>query len=388
MHLLGAELVGQRRGAGEVGEQDRHRPPLAGGAPGAGGRERRAALRTEARARGRGARGSAGRRSPRRPSRANSATALAARAVRGMVASTLGVLASRSCARPGETNPWNLIRIMPAQGSVKPSLPLPLLAPSTLEEHAMNANDQLLRARRARGFGRRRAAAGVAQDLRARARGPTSACRCARSRRADTPASFGAEKNPPLAVYDTLGPVHRSRRATIDIRTGLPRAARRVDRRARRHGRARRPDLDVRPGAARRSRARRLALRPAPQAAPREAGRATSRRCTTRAAASSRPRWSSSRSARTCCARRCCARFPEIVRRQHAGPELRRRDSRRHHARVRARRGRARPRDHPDQHQPPGNRADDHRPQLPGEDQRQHRQLRGVARRSTRKSRR
>jgi phosphomethylpyrimidine synthase len=35
----------------------------------------------------------------------------------------------------------------------------------------------------------------------------------------------------------------------------------------------------------------------------------------------------------------------------------------------------ARARDHPGQHQPPGARADDHRPQLPGEDQRQHRQL-------------
>ena len=59
-------------------------------------------------------------------------------------------------------------------------------------------------------------------------------------------------------------------------------------------------------------------------------------------------------------------------------PELRRGDSRRHHAGVRPRRGGARPRDHPEQHQPSRNRADDHRPQLPGEDQRQHRQLRGV----------
>ncbi len=33
---------------------------------------------------------------------------------------------------------------------------------------------------------------------------------------------------------------------------------------------------------------------------------------------------------------------------------------------------------HPGQHQPPRARADDHRPQLPGEDQRQHRQLGGV----------
>ena len=44
-------------------------------------------------------------------------------------------------------------------------------------------------------------------------------------------------------------------------------------------------------------------------------------------------------------------------------------------ARVRARRGRARARDHPGEPQAPRARADDHRPQLPGEDQRQHRQL-------------
>ena len=46
-----------------------------------------------------------------------------------------------------------------------------------------------------------------------------------------------------------------------------------------------------------------------------------------------------------------------------------------HHAGVRARRDRARPRHHPVQHQPRRARADDHRPQLPGQDQRQHRQL-------------
>ena len=45
------------------------------------------------------------------------------------------------------------------------------------------------------------------------------------------------------------------------------------------------------------------------------------------------------------------------------------------HAGIRARRSRARPRHHPVQHQPRRTRADDHRPQLPGEDQRQHRQL-------------
>ena len=51
------------------------------------------------------------------------------------------------------------------------------------------------------------------------------------------------------------------------------------------------------------------------------------------------------------------------------------RDPRRAAGRVRPRRSRARPRDHPGQHQPPRARADDHRPQLPGEDQREHRQL-------------
>ena len=55
--------------------------------------------------------------------------------------------------------------------------------------------------------------------------------------------------------------------------------------------------------------------------------------------------------------------------------------------RVRPRRGGARPRHHPGQHQPPRARADDHRPQLPREDQRQHRQLRRAARRSRRRSR-
>ena len=56
--------------------------------------------------------------------------------------------------------------------------------------------------------------------------------------------------------------------------------------------------------------------------------------------------------------------------------EFRRRDSRLRHARIRARRDRARPRHHSGQHQPPRTRADDHRPQFPGEDQRQYRQFR------------
>src|SRR5450830_626881 len=37
----------------------------------------------------------------------------------------------------------------------------------------------------------------------------------------DTPASFGAEKNPPVYVYDCSGP-YSDPAASIDIRSGLP----------------------------------------------------------------------------------------------------------------------------------------------------------------------
>ena len=53
------------------------------------------------------------------------------------------------------------------------------------------------------------------------------------------------------------------------------------------------------------------------------------------------------------------------------------RAARRARRRVRAERSGAGPRDHSRQHQSSRARADDHRPQFPGEDQRQHRQLRG-----------
>ncbi len=80
--------------------------------------------------------------------------------------------------------------------------------------------------------------------------------------------------------------------------------------------------------------------------------------------------------------------FSEMLKRQHPGMNFGAEPADAYHARVRARRSGARPSDHPGQHQSSGNRADDHRPQLPGEDQRQHRQLRGHAARSARKSRR
>ena len=42
---------------------------------------------------------------------------------------------------------------------------------------------------------------------------------------ADTPASFGAERNPPVFVYDTSGP-YTDPSVRIDIRNGLPAVAR------------------------------------------------------------------------------------------------------------------------------------------------------------------
>ncbi len=53
------------------------------------------------------------------------------------------------------------------------------------------------------------------------------------------------------------------------------------------------------------------------------------------------------------------------------------RNPQRDHARIRPRRSGPRPRHHSRQHQSSRSRTDDHRPQLPGEDQRQHRQFGG-----------
>ncbi len=85
----------------------------------------------------------------------------------------------------------------------------------------------------------------------------------------DTPASMGAEANPPLAVYDTSGPytdpggAHRHP-------SWLAGAARTVDRCARRHGDARGTDVGVRSRSPCRCDALRPALQSASPAAPRE----------------------------------------------------------------------------------------------------------------------
>ena len=73
--------------------------------------------------------------------------------------------------------------------------------------------------------------------------------------------------------------------------------------------------------------------------------------------------------------------------RQHPGQGFGANIPARHHAGVCARRSGPRPRHHSRQHQPSGTRAHDHRPQFPGQDQRQHRQLRRRFRPSRRKSR-
>ena len=217
-----------------------------------------------------------------------------------------------------------------------------------------------------------------AQDLRRGLARRTSACRCARSRSRDTPASFGAEKNPPLAVYDTSGP-YTDPAAQHRHPLGPAAAARALDRRARRHGELDGPD--VARTAARASPIPTLAelrfdlhAHAAPREGRRERDADALRAPRHRHAGDGVHRDPREPAARGDAARSC----PRALRRQHPGQSFGASDPAVDHARIRARRSRARPRDHPDQHQPSGNRADDHRPQLPGEDQRQHRQLGGV----------
>ena len=141
---------------------------------------------------------------------------------------------------------------------------------------------------------------------------------------------------PPLQVYDTSGP------QDCDVRQGLPPDSRRVDRPPRAGGRSA-AVLPARAGQQRRPR------RFPPRLRRRRccAGQARSRSCTTRARGEVTPE------------------MAFVAVREGLDAEFVRSGDR------------ARPRDPAGEHQPPGNRADDHRPELPGEDQRQHRQLRG-----------
>ena len=117
----------------------------------------------------------------------------------------------------------------------------------------------------------------------------------------DTPASFGAEKNPPIYVYDTSG-LYTDPAAKIDIRSGLP--ALRAAWIAERNDTEELAGPTSVYGIERLNDPKLAELRftcIASRAARKQAR--MSRRCITRAKASSRPRWNSSRSARTCAAK-------------------------------------------------------------------------------------
>ncbi len=135
----------------------------------------------------------------------------------------------------------------------------------------------------------------------------------------DTPASFGAEKNPPIFVYDTSGP-YTDPQAKIDIRNGLPALrAKWIDERG---------DTEELAGPTSRYGVERLndpqtgrtAFQPQAKAASRQGGHERDRRCTTRARASSRPKWNSSPSARTSAAANISNRSRRPARRAPSSP--------------------------------------------------------------------
>src|ERR1700687_4414338 len=88
----------------------------------------------------------------------------------------------------------------------------------------------------------------------------------------DTPASFGAEANPPLYVYDTSGP-YTDPNVRIDIRAGLAGLRRRWGEGSAEPAEARGPGLPLGARAPRRCQARAAALFALAPAAPRQAGR-------------------------------------------------------------------------------------------------------------------
>ncbi len=192
---------------------------------------------------------------------------------------------------------------------------------------------------------------------------------------ADTPASFGAENNPPIVVYDTSG-LYTDPAAQIDIRSGLPPLRVPLDRRARRQRGAGRAHF--RYGRARLADAELAGMRFDLQRKPRRAKAGAECHADALRAAWHRHAGDGiHRDPREPQARRDAAHAAGAGDSPARRAELRRGDSRIHHAGIRPRRSRARPRDHPGEHQSSGSRADDHRPQFPGEDQCQHRQLGG-----------
>ena len=202
---------------------------------------------------------------------------------------------------------------------------------------------------------------------------------CAKFPQADTPTAFGGEKNPPIYVYDCSGP-YSDPAAQIDIRSGLPRCALWI---AERGDSEELADLDFEFGRA-------------------CAADAASTNCASPACTEAPARQAG------------CQRLPDALRpprhhhpemefvairetqppRRIAGLHLRPLGRRWPTCWAASTRGQELRRQHPEeitpefvreriargapssqQHQPSGVRADDYRPQLPHQDQRQHRQL-------------
>ena len=210
---------------------------------------------------------------------------------------------------------------------------------------------------------------------------------------ADTPLMFSGESgsggarsepNPPIFVYDCSGP-YTDPAAKIDIRTGLPALRTRwIEARGDTEVLADLSSEYGRQQAANPELADDALPRPAPHAAPRQGRheRQPDALCAPghhhagdgvhRHPREQQPRRLSGIAEGLRPDGREARRADEPP---ASGAELRREPAERDHPRIRAQRNRPRPRHHPQQHQPPGIRADDHRPQFPGEDQRQHRQL-------------
>src|SRR6476659_6244687 len=118
----------------------------------------------------------------------------------------------------GEIKPLVPVRIMPAQGSVAR-----LFAPPhrwTRRGASMNANGKFY-ARDAHVDGAAVAPLPNSRKIYVEGSRPDLRVPMREIAQSDTPASFGAEKNPPIVVYDTSGP-YTDPDAHIDIRTGLP----------------------------------------------------------------------------------------------------------------------------------------------------------------------
>ncbi len=181
--------------------------------------------------------------------------------------------------------------------------------------------------------------------------------------------SEGANE-PNLPVYDTTGP-YTDNDVAIDVEAGLKRAAHRMGQGARRRRGIRRP---ADPAGRQRQRHRQASRPRLPDRAQAAAGAARQAGHAIRMGEGRRHHQGDDlrRGARE--------RRPQTEARPRRVGAAGRRELRRlgaavRHAGIRAQRDRARPRHHPVEHQPRRTRADDHRPQLPHQDQRQYRQL-------------